>query len=179
MPILPKTFCNWISNIFQNIFLTEMKNSCDSKYRWTLKNTLSFYKYNSLLRKLERVRNRIRWGGEHWLLVKKRSRQRPKDNFAIKKSICRQLLSTLIENNAILSGIYKGTWHWFNLFLLQWMGLLLVGLAEAMVLKTAPWNHPYLSYAFILENIHIISTIKTSGWKMFLCCVTLQQQLLW
>lgn len=42
------------------------------------------------------------------------------------------------DRNDILSGIYKGTWHWFNLFLLQWMGLLLVRLAEAMLLKTAP-----------------------------------------
>lgn len=132
-----------------------MKKSSDNKYRWTLKNTLSLYKFNSLLWKLERVRKRIRWGGEHSLLVKKSSRQRPKD-----KSICRQQLSTLIEINAILSGIYKGTWHWLNLFLLQWMGLLLVGLAEAMLLKTAPWNHPYLPCSLILENVHIISTIK-------------------
>lgn len=64
-------------------------------------------------------------------------------------------------------------------FLLQWMGLLLERLGEATLLKTAPWNHPYLSCSLILENIHIIFTIKTSGWKMFLCCVTLQQQLHW
>lgn len=59
------------------------------------------------------------------------------------------------------------------------MGLLLERLGEATLLKTAPWNHPYLSCSLILENIHIIFTIKTSGWKMFLCCVTLQQQLHW
>lgn len=59
------------------------------------------------------------------------------------------------------------------------MGLLLVRLAEAMLLKTVPWNHPYLSCSLILENIRIIFAIKTSGWKMFLCCVTLQQQPCW
>lgn len=79
----------------------------------------------------------MRWGA--LTAVKKKAEGR--DQWTIfqlkKKSICRQLLSTLIEINAILSGIYNGTWHWLNLFLLQWMGLLLVGLAEAMLLKTA------------------------------------------
>lgn len=64
-------------------------------------------------------------------------------------------------------------------FLLQWMGLLPVRLAEATLLKTLPWNYPYLSCSLIPENICVIFRIKASGRKKFLCCVTSRQQPRW